>query len=227
MQQEINRLNGLLVKNKNEQFGSNYSPTCPILECPKSSSRSSVASFFEDLFVNQYEGLTIGCFTSLIVRYGDQRIASRIAKRYSIKQKQLTETIFPTLICLIQIVLRKRSKNSKIADFLSAFKYTAKTKTTPATNQRSSNVSSNSRPRQKISSNSDLDSVFVDSNCKRKQKKSKKSLKSKSQSSSNSVFENSNKKQNSKTKPNSVTSLPKIQSILFLSKQKKRPQSVL
>lgn len=77
---------------------------------------------FLSIFTKQYVGVIVGVVFSLIFRFFDHAIALRIAKKYNIKQKTIMQAAFPTLICFLQYLLRKRSKDSKLAALLSLLK---------------------------------------------------------------------------------------------------------
>lgn len=73
-------------------------------------------------FVNdQLYGLLVG-FAGLIVYFVDHRCGNYYAKRNNVKLKFLARHFFPTLLCFVQIQLRKRNKNSRLAAFLSDIK---------------------------------------------------------------------------------------------------------
>lgn len=134
-----------------------------------SSNENSAWEEFKSIFTKQYVGLSIGVVTGLICRFFDQKLASRIAKKYNIRQKEIMKSAFPTFICLLQFLLRSRSKNSKLASLLSLLKKTPKEFETencpPDTNLQSQSKNSNSKPEPLTSFSSvgtDLDSVFSD-----------------------------------------------------------------
>lgn len=77
---------------------------------------------FLAIFTKQYVGLIVGVVFTLIFRFFDQAVALQIAKKYNIKQKTIMQAAFPTLICFLQYLLRKRSKDSKLAALLSLLK---------------------------------------------------------------------------------------------------------
>lgn len=79
---------------------------------------SDILSFLSE----QQNGLLVGSFVTFFLSLIDQRLAAYFARKNNIKQKELTKLLFPSLICLIQLILRKRSKESKLADILSMFK---------------------------------------------------------------------------------------------------------
>lgn len=120
---------------------------------------------------------------TLFLSFCDQRCASYYAKKFNIKQKSVMKFMFPTIICMAQIMLRKRNKNSTLANALSGLKYHARNKT--CSNSTTSKSSANTPPVVHLSSVqvnvsiSDNDSVFEQSShSQKKQKRSKNQRKS-------------------------------------------------
>lgn len=138
---------------------------------------------FLAIFTKQYLGIIVGIVGSLIFRFLDHALALRIAKKYNIKQKTIMQAAFPTLICFLQYLLRKRSKDSKLAALLSLLKRnnsinvnevaeSGSDKTSKSQTQNPTRLSSYATPKplSSLSSNeSDNESVFF-SNYKEKSK---------------------------------------------------------
>lgn len=79
-------------------------------------------SVFQQFAYDQRYGLAIGSVATLISCFLDQRLASRYSKQNQIKLRALMKFIFPTLLAFVCVLLRKRNKDSKLANFLSAIK---------------------------------------------------------------------------------------------------------
>lgn len=156
------------------------------------SSKAEVYSALEEfisIFTKQYLGILVGILGSLIFRFFDQKVASRIAKRYNIKQRDVMTFAFPTFVCFVQYLLRKRSKDSKLAALLSILKKqqhddSEQTKQTASPNSNpdkvtksKSNMSqsfSTPRPLSSFSSvDTDCDSVFYSTHKKQAKGQSK------------------------------------------------------
>lgn len=151
---------------------------------------------FKSIFTKQYVGLSLGVIMGLIFRFFDQKLASKFAKKYNIKQIEVMKSAFPTFICLVQFLLRSRSKNSKLAALLSIFKKKANDEQPEPTNgntsQSHSNCTCSNTPPKPLSSLSsaetDYDNVFSSSVAP----KPKLTKRSKSQSVSAQFKKNSN-----------------------------------
>lgn len=148
---------------------------------------SNISNFddFISYLLCQQGGIFMGSGITLSGYIFDRGFASYCAKKYGIKQKYVSKLLFPTIICIIQILLRKRNKESKLAAFLSNFKY-SKNGTSPINrnrkrNERDSLTSINLRPQPFVSNNirsAQSDSVFTLSSKKTKSKSSNLSSKS-------------------------------------------------
>lgn len=113
---------------------------------------------FISIFTKQYIGLAVGACGAIIFRFLDQKVASRFAKKYNISQKELTKAAFPTLICFVQYILRKRSRNSRLAALLSLVKRQNKTndQSVSSKSTASSKKSHMSTPKPLTSKNSHM-----------------------------------------------------------------------
>lgn len=120
-------------------------------------------SKFDDFyfFVNdQFYDLTIGGAIAYVLTMGDQRFASYFSKRNNIRLKALAKFVLPTLICFLQVLLRKRNPNSKLAGLLSTLKTAPST--TPCCDHICASSSLNSkRPQPCFSKKNDDDQVSL------------------------------------------------------------------
>lgn len=140
---------------------------------------SNISNFddFISYLLCQQAGIFMGSGVTLSGYIFDRGFASYCAKKYGIKQKYVSKLLFPTLICIIQILLRKRNKDSKLAAFLSNFKY-SKNATSPLNRtkkrkERNSLTSLNLRPLPFVNNNirpAKSDSVFTMSSKRPKDK---------------------------------------------------------
>lgn len=104
--------------------------------------------------------LLVGVALALPIQFVDQRLASRFAKKHGIKQKAVLKFLFPTFVCFVQICLRSKSKNSKLANLLSVFKR-SKTSVKSRNSRKSRSPTNTISHPTALSSLSDDDSVFT------------------------------------------------------------------
>lgn len=76
------------------------------------------ATFLSD----QKYGLIFGTIITWFLSSIDQRYAVNYANKHNLKQNVFFKLLCPTLISLIQVKLRKRNKNSRLAAILSILK---------------------------------------------------------------------------------------------------------
>lgn len=136
---------------------------------------------FVSIFTKQYLGIVVGVVMSLFFRFCDQLYASWFAKKHHIKQKEIMQAAFPTVICLAKYLLRKRSKNSKLAVLLSLLKLSSKNAKTPTHLQSTSNDNQSEprtpKPLSSVSStDTDLDSVFTQTKVRQNSKTKSRSV---------------------------------------------------
>lgn len=117
---------------------------CPEVVCVRTKQYNSFLEFLLD----QQNGVYIGSSITLVLYIADRLFASYWAKKNNIKQKTVMKILFPTIICFICILLRQRKKNSRLAAFLSALKYSTK--------QESIHMSVKSRSKQRNGSSSSM-----------------------------------------------------------------------
>lgn len=83
---------------------------------------SSIGNLFLFFVQDQMCGLIIGSILTWLCGFTDQRLASHYCKKYGVHLNGIAKFLCPTIICLVQVVLRKRNKNSKTAAALSELK---------------------------------------------------------------------------------------------------------
>jgi hypothetical protein len=88
----------------------------------KTSEKNNDSFGFFEFFFDQYKGILVGSFFSILFYFADQRYAYYYSKKHGIEAKTVAKSLFPTLICLVQVLLRHRNKNSKLALILSLLK---------------------------------------------------------------------------------------------------------
>lgn len=144
---------------------------------------------FISIFTKQYLGIAVGVCASLVFRFLDQIYASRFAKKHNIRQKNIMTAAFPTFVCFVQYLLRKRKRNSKLAALLSVVKNIAPTAnnenapTVDSSSQKTTSQISKPSLMSRFSSvDSDLDSVFNASHGQSKDSKQSKQRKRHTQS---------------------------------------------
>lgn len=184
--QEISRLQTILSATESKLRQCQQ----PTLSTSSKEDAYTVLEEFISIFTKQYLGMAVGAIGAIVFRFFDQKVASRLAKKYNIRQKELTKAAFPTLICFVQFLLRKRSRNSKLAALLSVVKNLNDTNKSP--NRPNSKASLNQSPTRKHSKtspsstprplssfssiDSEIDSVFHSSNSSKKSRRSRQSM---------------------------------------------------
>lgn len=88
---------------------------------------------------------------TLFLSFLDQRLASHYAKKYNIKQKAILKVMFPTIICFVQVLLRKRNRKSRLADILSQMKNSISSQSLPRTSANSHSHLPQSRSTRSLS----------------------------------------------------------------------------
>lgn len=89
---------------------------------PSKEEHANALDEFIAIFTKQYLGILVGVLAGLLFRFLDQIFASHFAKRHNLRQKEIMQAAFPTFICFMQYLLRRKSKNSKLAALLSHLK---------------------------------------------------------------------------------------------------------
>lgn len=147
---ELRYTNEMLYKKETELLSClHQSHKTTDLDTSEDSSLKRFISFLE----NQYHGIIVGVVGAIAGYLGDRQFASWWAKKNNIKQKTVMKLLFPTFICLIQIWLRKRNKDSKLAAFLSTLKYSSNSDTHTPHKRNRSILSLNCRPKLFSTSN--------------------------------------------------------------------------
>lgn len=145
LQEQVRDLNKALQLSEVSRLRCQDMSTSPSPSFNYSDHKSALEEFLS-FFSQQYQGIILGTGSTMIFHSLDQKFALWYARKNNLKQKTIASAWFPTIICLIQLFLRARSKNSKLADALSALKK-PQTPSDPSNQQQQSPLTSQVPPR--------------------------------------------------------------------------------